>query len=203
MRGTPGLAGGFEECDPFLGAGGRLEDVRQRMSGPRVVRIEGERLPRSLLRAAEFAGLLQAERVGAQDKARERMAAIPRWQHARCGIADRQRLAQKEVGVLNKAQRERVGRPLDEDRLPDEGGVDRPALGPSLDGVDMQLFAPRRVGEPALDAGERADDFRMVAAESADQEQPRDRRRTEGEGWIVDKRLLQRADRVAGQAPVV
>ena len=67
----------------------------------------------------------------------------------------------------------------------------------------MQLFALRRVGKPALGGGERAGDFRMVAAESADQEQPRDRRRAEGEGWIVRQRPLQRADRVAGQAPVV
>ena len=177
--------------------------MRQRMRGPGVARIDGQRLPRRLLGAAKFAGFLEAERVGAQDEARQRMAAIPRRQRARRRIADRLRLAQKEVGVLGEAQRQRVGRLLDEDRLPDERRVDRPALGPGPDGGDMQLFALRRVGDPALGDGEGADDFRMVAAKSADQEQPRDRRRAEGEGRIVRQRPLQRADRVAGQAPVV
>ncbi len=94
---------------------------------------------------AEFARLLESERVGAENEARQRMAAIPRRQHARDRIADRQRLAEEEIGVLGEAQRERVGRPVGEDRLPGERGVDRPAFGPRLDGGDMQLFrGPRR-----------------------------------------------------------
>ena len=203
VRRAPSLAGRLEKGDPLVGATGRLEHVRERMSSPGVLRIEGERLSRRLLRAAEFAGLLEAERVGAQNEAGQRMDTIPRRQNAGRRIADRRGLAQKEIGVLGQAQRQRVGRPLDQDRLPDERGVDRPALGPGPDGGHMQPFALRCVGKPVLGGGERADDLRMVAAESADQEQPRDRRRAQSKGRVVGERLLQRADRVAGQAPIV
>ena len=113
------------------------------------------------------------------------------------------RLAEEEVCVLGEAQREGVGRPVREDRLPGERGVDRPAVGQRLDGGDMQPLAGRGAGKRALRRGDRADDLGMVAAKAADQEQPGDRRRAENEGRVRRKRRLQSADRIAGQAPVV
>jgi hypothetical protein len=46
-------------------------------------------------------------------------------------------------------------------------------------------------------------DFRMIATKPSDEEQPRDRSRAENKGRVLGEGLLQRADRVAGQAPVV
>ena len=80
--------------------------------------------------------------------------------------------------------------------------IDRPSA-QALTAATCSFSRCDALASPALGDGEGADDFRMVAAKSADQEQPRDRRRAEGEGRIVRQRLLQRADRVAGQAPVV
>ena len=157
----------------------------------------------TVLGAAEFARFLEAESVGAEEEAGQRIAALPGRQHARHGIADGERVAVKEMGVLDQPQRKRVGRMVGEEVVPDLLAVEGAASRPGLGGGEMAAFALRRAADRRLGRGERVRHFGMIAAKAADQEQIGDRDRAERKGRVGRQRALQPADRIAGQAPIV
>ena len=98
------------------------------MGRPGVARVAGQRLTGRVFGAAELVRLLEPEGVGAEEEARQRIVAIPGWQDARDRIAHGERLAEEEIGVLPEAQRQRVGRPVGQNGLPDE--TSPPTTGP-------------------------------------------------------------------------
>ena len=203
MRGAPVRPRFLEKGDALLLAVRRLEHMGHCMHGPGVARIAGQRIAADIFRAAEFARLLEPEGVSPEDEARQRIVAIPGRQHARDRIAQRQRLAEKEIGVLPEAQRQRVGRPVGEDRLPGQRRLRSPARGPRPDRGEMEPFAGGGSRDRRLRRAKRGRDLGMVATKSADHEEARDRNAAECEAGIDGERLLESADRIAGKRVIV
>ena len=173
------------------------------MGRPAVGGIARQRLAADLLGAAELARFLEAEGVGAEDETGQRIVALPGRQHARHEIADGERVAVEEMRVLDQPQRQRVGRMVGDDVVPDPLAVEGAARRPGLGGGEMAALALRRAADRRLGRREGVRHFGMVAAKPADQEQIGDRDRAERERRVGRQRALQRADRIAPQAPIV
>jgi hypothetical protein len=77
-----------EEGDPLLLPVGGFKHMGERVGRPAVGGIARQRFAADLLGAAEFARFLQAEGVGAENEAGQRIVALPGRQDARHGITD-------------------------------------------------------------------------------------------------------------------
>ena len=129
MRRTPVLARRLEKGDAFIMAVRGLHHVSERMGRPGVAGVHGQGLPAEVLGALEIARLLEPEGVEAEDEAScQRIVAVPRRQHPRRGVADGDRPAEEEIGVLRQPQCERVGRMIGKDLFPVRGSLSRSCL---------------------------------------------------------------------------
>ena len=185
VRGTPVLARRFEKSDAVVLAVRGLHHVGERMRRPGVARVPRQRLTAEVLGALEVARLLEPEGVKAEDEACERISPVPRRQDACGGVAYRQRPAEKVIGVLRQPQGERVGRMIDEYRLPAQDRLRGLAFRPGAGGGEMAPLALRGAANRGLGRAERLDHLRMVAAKAADHVERRDRDAAERETWIA------------------
>ena len=173
------------------------------MGRPAVGRIARQRLAADLLGAAELARFLETEGVGAEEEAGQRIVALPCRQDARHRIADGERVAVEKMRVLDQPQRQRVGRMVGDYVVPDPLAVEGAARRPGLGGGKVAALALRRAADRRLRRREGLRHLGMVAAKAADHEQVGDGDRAEREGRVGRQRALQRADRIAPQAPIV
>ena len=189
VRVSPIRPGPPEERHPLICATRRLHDVGDRMRRPCVARVAGERFSPGVLRRTEVARLLEPERVGAEHEARERIIAPPGGQDALSRVADRERPAEEQIGVLAEPECEGVGRPVFENGFPNLSRFRRPSLGPCPDRGEVHPLARRGAAHRRLSRGKRLRHFGMVATKTADQEKTRDCNRAKRKIPVVPQRL--------------
>ncbi len=131
---------GGQEPDAVPLAALHLEDVRQRVHRPDVLRVGLERRPGPGLGLAVVGVLLEPERVDALDVAPSGPGAGPRGQHPGGGIAQLEPVAEEEVEVLGHLEREQVARVAQQRALQRAGGGFPVALGPVPGGAQVVLL---------------------------------------------------------------
>ena len=122
---------------------------------------------------------------------------------SRGAVADGDGAAEKEIGVLRQPQGERVGRVIDEYRLPVRDRLRRPAFRPGVGGGEMAPLALRGAAHRRFRRAQRLDHFRMIAAKAANHIEGSDRGAAEREIRIARERLLENPDWIAGQPVIV
>ena len=203
MRMAPVRAGGGKKGQALLVAVRGLHHMGQSMGRPGVARVQGKRLAAEVLGAPEVSGLLEPERVGAEDKAGERIVPAPGRQDPGDRIAHWRRPAEKEIGVLRQAQGERVGRVIGKDALPALDRLRELALRPGLRRREMAPLALRGGRNRRFGRTQRALDLRMIAAKAADHVEGRDRDAGQRKIGVAGQRGFEDADRIAGQPIIV
>ncbi len=98
----------FQKFDAFALPALSLEHMGDGMHGPSILGVAADRLQADLFRALRFSRLFKAEGILAEHIAIGVALAVPRGQNACDGIADIQGMAEVEIGVMGKAQRQGI-----------------------------------------------------------------------------------------------
>ena len=102
--------------------------------------------------------------------------------------------------VFDQPQRQRVGRMIGDDVVPDLLAVERATRRPGLGGGEVAALALLRAADRRIGRRKGFRHLGMVAAKAADHEQIGDGDRAKRERRVGRQRALQRADRIARQA---
>ncbi len=130
-----------EERDALLLATLHLEDVGERMRGPDVTAVLGERGASGGLGAAVVAGLLEAERVHALHPRPTGQVLAPRGDHACHDIPDITGVAEEVVEVLGDPKGKEISGMADQRLIEVTGGALPVTIRPGGRRVEMKAFA--------------------------------------------------------------